>query len=157
MQKPWNIPDLPVYSLATYDGGVVNMNICTYVSAISLKPKWYAIAVYRQTKTLENIEKTPHAVLQLLDQAHYSLVKKLGQTSGLDFNKADYLQKRNLLMDWNGFRVLKGISALVLLRKVHSIRTGDHTLFTFEAIRSKSFHPDYLRVSTLRDRRIIRA
>ena len=45
MKRPWNIISPPVYSLVTYDEeGKVNMNICTYVSAVSMKPKMYSIA-----------------------------------------------------------------------------------------------------------------
>ena len=40
MKRPWNIIDLPVYSLLSNDvNGNINMNICTYVSAVSMKPK----------------------------------------------------------------------------------------------------------------------
>ena len=47
MRKPWNLPHLPVHSLMTFDAeGRINMNICTYVTAVSLDPKRYAIAVY---------------------------------------------------------------------------------------------------------------
>ena len=46
MTRPWNLLNLPVYSLATYQGEKVNMNICTYVSAVSMKPKQYMVAVY---------------------------------------------------------------------------------------------------------------
>ena len=52
MKRPWNIISPPVYSLVTYDEeGKVNMNICTYVSAVSMKPKIYSIAIDYTTKT----------------------------------------------------------------------------------------------------------
>lgn len=41
MKRPWNLANVPVYSLATYAGQKVNMNICTYVSAVNMKPKRY--------------------------------------------------------------------------------------------------------------------
>ena len=55
MKRPWNIISPPVYSLVTYDEhGKVNMNICTYVSAVSMKPKMYSIAIDYTTKTYKN-------------------------------------------------------------------------------------------------------
>ncbi|HCN37941.1 MAG TPA: hypothetical protein DIS94_09550 [Bacteroidetes bacterium] len=97
-KKVWNIPDLPVYSLATYDRkSKVNMNICTYVTAISLKPKLYAVAVYEKTKTLKNIKNSDICVLQLLSKSQFNLIKKLGQTSGINFDKENYLNNKNFL------------------------------------------------------------
>ena len=81
MQKPWNIPDLPVYSLATYADGMVNMNICTYVTKVSMSPGMYVIAVYEGTKTLENISTSDIAVLQLLHEEQHGLVRLLGKKS----------------------------------------------------------------------------
>ena len=46
MKRPWNIINPPIYSLVTYDEtDNLNMNICSYVSAVSLKPKLYSIAM----------------------------------------------------------------------------------------------------------------
>ncbi|MFN6037925.1 MAG: flavin reductase [Bacteroidota bacterium] len=156
MKMPWNIPDLPVYSLATYSGESVNMNICTYVSSISMRPKLYSVAVYFNTKTLENISCSEYAVLQLLGEEHYNLIKKLGQTSGLIYPKENYLTKKKLLTEWQGYKVLKDISAAVLLKKMWNKSTGDHELFVFEAVKHKSFTKGYLSLNQLRDKKIIR-
>lgn len=156
MQKPWNIPNLPVYSLATHVNGQSNMNICTYVSAVSMQPKLYAIAVYNNTKTLENIEQVEVAVLQLLHSSHASLIKKLGQTSGKNYNKQKYLEKKGVLTEWNGFSILQNLSAVVLLKKKEALQTGDHKLFVFEALQHKSFNKEYLTVDFLREKKIIR-
>ena len=156
MRKPWNIPNLPVYSLATYQNNRLNMNICTYVSAISMNPKLYAVAVYENTQTLENIEKSEYAVLQLLHESHFQLVKKLGQTSGKKYNKEQYLKKKELLDQWNNYTILKDLSAVVLLKKISKQLTGDHYLYIFEAIKHKSFNTNYLMINELRNRKIIR-
>jgi flavin reductase (DIM6/NTAB) family NADH-FMN oxidoreductase RutF len=157
MKKPWNIANLPVHSLATYNSNQeVNMNICTYVSAISMQPKMYAIAVYENTKTLENIYDNDNVVLQLLHINQYNLVKKLGQTSGLKTNKYNYLHKKNVLELWNEKQVLKDVSARVLLEKISYQKTGDHYLFIFNAIASKSYCSDYLDINTLREKSIVR-
>lgn len=156
MQKPWNIPNQPVYSLATYKEGTVNMNICTYVTPISMQPKLYAVGVYYNTRTFENISRSELAVLQLLHPDQDGLVRKIGQTSGLHYNKAAYLHKKQLLTDWQGYQVLDGLSALILLKKVWQKAAGDHELVVFEAIKYKSYHKDYLSLDQLRAKKIIR-
>jgi len=98
MQRPWNIIDVPVYSLATYDNGIVNMNICTYVTGVSMKPKRYAIAIYEKTQTLKNLSANDNAVLQLLHHQQIKLVKVLGKKSGMDFDKQAYLSKKKQLI-----------------------------------------------------------
>ena len=58
MKRPWNIIDSPIYSLQTVDEkGKINMNICTYVTAVSMKPKIYAIAIDYNTLTYKNVKK----------------------------------------------------------------------------------------------------
>jgi len=157
MKRPWNIIDSPVYSLASYYEGKVNMNICTYVSAVSMEPKIYAIAIYNDTKTLENMFQTERAILQFLHPEQYKLVRNLGQRSGLNFDKHQYLQKNNLLESWNGYDVLKNTSARILLEKIDFKQTGDHVLFTFNAEKYKSYHPEVLTSEILRIKKIIRA
>jgi flavin reductase (DIM6/NTAB) family NADH-FMN oxidoreductase RutF len=157
MRRPWNLIDPPVYSLATYCDGQVNMNICTYVTAISMEPKIYAIAIYKNTKSLENILKSEYVVLQFLHPDQFKLVKNLGQRSGLNFNKQAYLKKNNLLESWNGFEVLKNTSARILLHKIDHKETGDHLLFTFSTEKYKSYHPEVLTSEILRIKKIIRA
>jgi flavin reductase (DIM6/NTAB) family NADH-FMN oxidoreductase RutF len=155
LKKPWNIPNLPVYSLATYSEKL-NMNICTYVSAVSMKPKIYAIGVYENTKTLESIEKTNFAVLQLLSASQYKLVNYLGKKSGLMADKEKCLKSRNLITNWENYEVLKDVSALVLLQKTDKIQTGDHTLFVFNTLKYRSYHSDILTTSILSEQKIIR-
>lgn len=153
----WNIPDLPVYSLATYEHNLkVNMNICTYVTAISLKPKLYAVAVYKKTKTLKNIKKSNVCVLQLLSKSQFNLVRKLGQTSGMNFDKNNFLKNKNLLEEWENYKVLKNVSGRILLKKISFQKTGDHYLFIFKVIKSKTYNTDYLNLKLLSEKKLIR-
>lgn len=131
------------------------MNACTYVTAISLQPKLFAIAVYNNTQTLENLQTSDVALLQYLHQSQYNLVKVLGKRSGKEFNKHAYLLKKDLLSSWNGLDVLKDVAALVLLKKIDQKQTGDHVLFTFEALKFKSYHADVLTTSILSEKKII--
>ena len=96
MRRPWNIINLPIYSLQTVDSnGKLNMNICTYVSVVSMKPKIYSIAIYYGTKTIENLDNSNNVVLQILSKKNIGLVKNLGKKSGLKIDKDKYLRKQN--------------------------------------------------------------
>ena len=97
MKRPWNIIDAAVYSLATYHNDILNMNICTYVTAISMQPKLYAIAVYNHTKTLDNLLQPSSAVLQLLHKEQYKLVKMLGKKEMLQSHGFVALDKATVL------------------------------------------------------------
>lgn len=139
IRRPWNIVDMPVYSLATYADGMVNMNICTYVSAVSMKPKLYMIAIDYTTKTFQNLEKGCDAVLQVLHQDHSSLIKGLGKKSGQNINKEAFLERKNMLDRWNDQAVLKGACAYVQLKQAGRKQIeGDHELFWFEVKKSKT-------------------
>lgn len=139
MRRPWNVPDVPVYSLATYKGDVANMNICTYVSAISMKPKQYAIAVYKNTFTLDLLKDRASCVLQLLNRSHTKLIPLLGKKSGRTTDKMKMLDRRRCLIQWNGYAVLSKSNAWIELKLIDSFETGgDHTLFYFEALRFKT-------------------
>lgn len=139
MKRPWNIIDLPVYSLVSYDtSDNLNMNICTYVSAVSMKPKIYSIAIDFNTKTYQNLITSDKFVLQLLSKENISLVRTLGKKSGKKINKDSYLKKKKLI-NWKGYDVLSDVCALIELKKNNEIKTqGDHHIFIFDAISYKS-------------------
>ncbi len=139
MRRPWNIVDQPVYSLATYADGHFNMNICTYVTAVSMSPKMYAVAVYHNTKTLFNLQNTDTAVLQLLSTEQIKLVNILGKKSGNNYNKENYLHKKKLITTWQGYPVLENVAALLLLNKKTVIPSGDHELFLFDVVKYTTF------------------
>ncbi|MBT8189925.1 MAG: flavin reductase family protein [Bacteroidia bacterium] len=141
MRRPWNMIDMPVYSLATYTDSVFNMNISTYVQPVSMKPKIYMIAVYHGTRTLDILEQSQFAVLQLLSVKHKKLIRPLGKKSGRNYNKQAYLQKNDWLTQWKGVSVLRDCSALLYLEKKDSIEIGgDHRLFWFDVKGSRSIN-----------------
>lgn len=156
MKRPWNLANIPVYSLATYDGQTVNMNICTYVSAVSMKPKRYMVAVYHQTKSLENIIKSKTAILQLLGKQHVAYVNVLGKKSGLRYDKESYLNKKNDLMLWNDRKVLANCSGLMEVEKIWSKDAGDHTMFLFDVKRFQTNHENVLMLDDLREKGLVR-
>ena len=121
MKRPWNIIDSPIYSLQTVDrNGKINMNICTYVTAVSMKPKIYAIAIDYNTLTYENVKNSNVFALQLLSKDQIELVKKFGKKSGYKFNKDKFLRDKKLLIKWNNFEILHGTSALIKIDKKNS-------------------------------------
>jgi len=157
MKKPWNIANLPVYSVVTQDeNGIINMNIATYVMAVSMKPKKIAIAIFKDTKTFDNMLINDTIVLQLLHPSHYSLVRKLGQTSGFDYDKYTYLNKKGLIDTWLKKTVIKNVSARMLLKKLSHQETGDHWLYVFDVLKSKTYDHSYLDTYTLSEKKIIR-
>ena len=132
MRRPWNLIDVPVYSLTTYTESQVNMNICTYVSVVSMKPKMYAIAIDYHSQTYQNLLVSDTCVLQLLQIEQTDIVKPLGKKSGKNYDKTSYLHKRKLLTQWDGLTVLKGTNAWIRLAKMHQLNVdGDHELFFF--------------------------
>jgi len=141
MKRPWNIIDLPIYSLQTKDKkGNINMNICTYVSAISIKPKMYSIAIDYNTKTFENLQDSSEVILQILSFDNMNLVKNLGKKSGYKLNKNNFLMNNDLLNNWKGVEVLKNISACLKLKKTSSVsHQGDHAIYFFDVITYKTF------------------
>lgn len=143
MRRPWNIIDHPVYSLATYQNDKVNMNICTYVNAVSMKPKMYSIAIDYNTLTYDYLKKSDLAVLQLLNSQHSENIKLLGKKSGRKIDKTASLVKKELITDWNGLKVLKGANAYLLLRKTQSVNIdGDHEIFFFTCEKYKTYSED---------------
>lgn len=156
MKRPWNLPNIPVYSLATYDGLKVNMNICTYVSAVSMKPKRYMVAVYHQTQSLHNIITSKTAVLQLLGKQHVSLVNVLGKKSGLRYDKESYLNKKRSVELWNNKKVLTQCAGLMEIEKLWSKDAGDHTMFLFDVKRFQTYHENILMLDDLREKKLVR-
>jgi len=139
LKRPWNIVNMPVYSLATYSEERVNMNICTYVTAVSMKPKLFLVAVDYSTKTFENLGSGQVSILQILHQDHQNLVNLLGKKSGNQINKADKLYSKGLLTRWNGRDVLSGACGyLALEMRGRKNVAGDHELFWFEVVKSKT-------------------
>lgn len=156
MKKPWNRIDLPIYSLSTKFDQEENMNIATYVTSISMKPKRMLIAIYKNTKTLEIVKKNPHFVIQLLSFKQIHLVRLLGKTSGYKKNKIEYLEKKMLITNWNGFKVLKHALALLEVTTLSTFDAGDHIAYIVDVIKYKNINEgEPLTLNDLRKKRII--
>lgn len=161
MRKIWNRPSLPVWSLVTRDAsGKANMNICTYVSAISMEPKLMMIAVYHNTKTLENLESCPTTpiLLQLLSATLAPVVRTCGQQSGLQINKMQRLAKRySLAHDSNLPYFTEAAGYLVLQPQQVVTVAGDHVLYTCTVVKQVNVSDvPLLTTDVLRAEKIIR-
>ena len=156
MRKPWNRPDFPVYSVASLSEGRGNMNICTYVSAVSMKPKRYMVAFYKGTLTLEMVRESPDFILQLLSEDQYRCVRLLGQQSGHNTDKLKRL--REPLMEYAGITCMSRALALIQCRILEWTDAGDHWMTLCEVISFKNLHEgQVLTTETLRQKGIIRA
>lgn len=134
------------------------MHICTYVSAVSMNPKRYMVALYHGTRTLELVRKNGHFMLQVLAEDQYGLVRLLGQESGYRRDKIAALARRGKLSGYKGFHVLKEALALVECRVIGRMDGGDHELFLCDVVSHRNIRPgDPLTTSFLREKKIIRA
>lgn len=140
-RRPWNRVDEQVYSISTLDGtGKINMNIATYATPITLKPKNYMVAVYRGTKTHANIFNKPksHFLIQALSLGQAKYVRTLGQKSGINYDKATYLAKQNMdlyAIDGKSYGYLPGCGFVLLCKLTKSVKYGDHDIITAEFIK----------------------
>ena len=156
-KKPWNRVNLPVYSISSKTSDNNNMHIITYASQISMKPKRFICGVYHGTQTLSNIEESSEFILQLMADTQYRLVDLLGKKSGKDINKISRLQKRNELIKWNDFYILKNCLAVMQLKVISSFEGGDHKGFLCDVITYKNLNGGkVLTLDTLREKKLIR-
>lgn len=140
MRKLWNRPDIAVWSLVTLSNdGIPNMNICTYVSAVSMDPKLITIALFEGTKTLANITVGSRVLLQLLTETLAPIVRICGQQSGHKINKISLLKNRYQFKyhDLLPYLTVAAGYMELAITDVHEIG-GDHTLVTGKVISSKN-------------------
>ncbi len=156
-KKLWNRINLPVYSISSKAGDNFNMHIITYATQISMQPKRFLCGIYYGTQTLLNIEASGEFVLQLLADTQYQLINLLGNKSGKNIDKISRLQKRNEVMNWNNFYVLKNCLAVMHLKVISSFEGGDHKGFLCDVISFKNLNEgNALTLDTLRERKMIR-
>ena len=102
--NPASVPKLstPVWSLATLhtknDGiETTNMNIVTYVSAVSIKPEaLWALSLYKSSLSYEIFTRQGWGLLQLLNDDLANVVPILGKQSGRDVDKLSIINQQNI-------------------------------------------------------------
>lgn len=155
-RKLWNRVNWPVWSLATTSpDGKHNMNICTYVVPVSMNPKGFMVALYDDTQTLSNVEKTKCGVLQLLSEDQAKLVKRFGTVSGKEKDKLARLKDE--LTEVNGQQVLQECLGYAELKFIKLYPGGDHILGYAELVSSKNINlGEPLTTHYLKEHKIIR-
>jgi len=141
-RRPWNRVSQQIYSLSTLAAdGKINMNIVSYATAATLKPKSYVIAVYRGTKTHANIfdkSAKEYFLLQGLAKPQSRYIRPLGQKSGLRYDKAKYLSKQNISsynLDGSDYGYLPDCGFVIACKVTSKVIYGDHDLITAEVVK----------------------
>jgi flavin reductase (DIM6/NTAB) family NADH-FMN oxidoreductase RutF len=146
-KRPWNRIDEQVYSLYT-DKQKPNMNICTYVTPISLDPKGFIIGIYKGTYTNENIGL--RVLLQYLSIDQIKYVKKLGYKHGP--NKLKNLS----LKEYKDLFYLDGVNSIVELEVISKKQAFDHDLLLCKVLSYKNLNNNTpLTTNILRENKII--
>lgn len=154
MQAPY-----PIWSLSTKNkDNETNMNICSYVVPISMKPKEFMVALYYNTQTYENVRATRRGCLQLLAHDQYNLVRPLGKVSArTKSHKLKKLYATDAITTWHHWDVLRNVIGYVEL-EFYDIQktTTDHAIgyarmITYRMLRDD----DVLMTRDLYDRGII--
>jgi flavin reductase (DIM6/NTAB) family NADH-FMN oxidoreductase RutF len=158
MKKLWNIPDMPVWSISTCDSaGIPNMNICTYMTPVSMNPKKYIIAVYPNTQTYTNVQNSEFLLAQLLSEEQAHLVRLLGKKSSLYFPKK--MQSITKTTETDGiFSFLpKSIGYFILKKDTSLLQAGDHDVAIFSIEKIVYLNPlnKVLTLSYLKERGLI--
>lgn len=133
-RRPWNRVAQQVYSVSSVNReGVINMNIATYITPITMTPKQYMVGVYRDTQTHTNIFKSNRPfILQLFGTAHMHLVRPLGKKSGQSYDKAGYLSRRAILTQTEHGAYITDVPVALLLTPTQYISVGDHDIVVAE-------------------------
>jgi flavin reductase (DIM6/NTAB) family NADH-FMN oxidoreductase RutF len=122
-----------------------------------MKPKQIMVSIYKDTKTLEIVNNAPTFVLQLLAVNQYRMVDLLGKKSGKNIDKMSRLEKRGLIGQWNGYKILKDALALTELAVEDTLEAGDHKLFLCTVIDYKNLNDgEALTLDDLRAHKLIR-
>ena len=154
--RPWNRVSQQIYSLSTLDAnGKINMNIVSYATAATLKPKSYVIAVYRKTQTHANIfdkSANQYLLLQGFSKPQSRYVRPLGQKSGLRYDKAKYLAKQNMSfynLDGSDYWYLPDCGFVIACKITNTIVYGDHDLITVEVVKTVEDNNDAQLLTTI--------
>jgi flavin reductase (DIM6/NTAB) family NADH-FMN oxidoreductase RutF len=154
-KKPLNRTNPAIWSIASAYGGKFNMNICSYVTGISMKPSRMVVGVYKNTLTLELVQQSNEMVLQLLAIPHYKLVKLLGQTSGHKKEKLGSI--KNAIINYRNHQCLEDALSLLHLKIIQQIDAGDHWLMLCDICSFINLHEGIpLTMDVLREKKLVR-
>jgi hypothetical protein len=158
MKKLWNIPDMPVWSISTCDSaGTPNMNICTYMTPVSMQPKKYVIAIYHNTQTYKNVKSSDFLLAQLLSEEQAPLIRRLGKKSTLSYPKKMKTIIKNTGTDGLFSFLPLSIGYYILKKETPLINAGDHDIAIFSVEKIAYLNPSrkVLTLAYLKEKGII--
>ncbi len=156
-KKPWNRVNLPVHSISSKSVENNNMHIITNAWQISMQRKRFICGIYHSTQTLLNVQSSGEFVLQCLVDNQYWLVVLLGKKSGKSIDKISRLQKRNDLVKWDNFYVLKKFLAVMQLKVISRFEGVDPKGFLCDLVTYKNLNQGIvLKLDALSDKKLIR-
>lgn len=121
----------PVYAMASRGlDGRATMNVVTFAAPVAIQPRTYAVGLYLDTLTWDNVRRTRKGALQLLRKRHAELLPLLGKQSGRDVDKYAELEARGFATkETYGLQVLADSYAVLDLQVVGDVLPcGDHDL-----------------------------
>ncbi|WIA22781.1 hypothetical protein OEZ86_009734 [Tetradesmus obliquus] len=143
---PYALLSTPVYSLSSANAaGKTTLNMITYASPIALRPqRKYALGLYVQSMSYQNVKETGRAVLQILQEPHAKLTQLLGKTSGRDVDKVAQLQQQGFAVSEEyGLPVLADAVGVMELKVVSDfIPAGDHEVVVCDVVAWKQLQED---------------
>lgn len=143
MKRPWNKIPHVLYSLSTTSlEGKSNMNICSYVVPISMKPRKYMIALDPNSKTYDNFCKDREWILQVLSRDSQKYVQAFEKKSGKNVNKLEKYKNETHTYKW--YPILDNAVAVLFVKMVKQISMleSDHDLFIVEVLHWKYICPE---------------
>lgn len=106
-----------------------------------MKPKQFCVAVYKGTKTYDNIQHSKKAVLQLLGTHQSDVVRNLGKTSGFDKDKVAVVNKKHPIITTQDFAVMSDSLAYCIIEFDSMTETGgDHDLIIGTVVTAKNLN-----------------
>lgn len=141
MRKLWNRNPLAMWSLSTINKhGETNMNICGYVTNISMEPRMMLVSMYHHTLTADNVKETKRGLLQLLTTEHVDIVHTLGKQSGRQIDKIEKTNKKHPVKYFKGLPFMTDTAGYMELKFVDFLEVGgDHVLGIAKVTSSKNF------------------
>ena len=153
---------MPVYALAsTAKDNCPSMNIVTFTTPVSVKPRLFMVSLYHNTMTKDSFLHSKYGILQLLNKDQKYLVPILGKSSGYDttdlgddmlnpkegkcqekgysWTTESTLFGQNLKDDEarNAFRKIKVLpqcSSYIGLKLMNTMDAGDHVMALCEVV-----------------------
>jgi flavin reductase (DIM6/NTAB) family NADH-FMN oxidoreductase RutF len=125
-----------------------------------MEPKLMMVAVYHNTKTVENINANLESpvLLQLLSEPLAPVVRVCGQQSGFTIDKVSRLKKRFLVAEHQNLPYLADAAGVMELQNLSLIDCkGDHDLLVGTVVWSKNLNDSPILTTTyLKERGYIR-